>query len=49
MPKPKLTFRGRDPKTGRYSASILTVLRLLAVATVVAVGGFILTTSMRRR
>lgn len=38
-----------DPKTGRYSASILTVLRLLAVATVVAVGGFILTTSMRRR
>jgi protein SCO1 len=38
-----------DPKTGRYSASILSVLRLLAVATVLAIGGFILTTSMRRR
>jgi protein SCO1/2 len=38
-----------DPETGRYSASILSVLRLLAVATVLAIGGFILTTSMRRR
>lgn len=38
-----------DPKTGRYSASILGVLRLLAVATVLAIGGFILATSMRRR
>jgi protein SCO1/2 len=38
-----------DPKTGRYSASILRVLRLLAVATVVAIGGFILSTTMRRR
>jgi protein SCO1 len=38
-----------DPKTGRYSASILRLLRLLAVATVVAIGGFILTTTMRRR
>jgi protein SCO1/2 len=38
-----------DPKTGRYSASILNLLRLAAVATVVALGGFILTTSMRRR
>jgi protein SCO1/2 len=38
-----------DPNTGRYSASILNLLRLAAVATVVALGGFILTTSLRRR
>jgi protein SCO1/2 len=38
-----------DPKTGRYSASIMSVLRLLAVATVLAIGGFILATSRRRR
>jgi protein SCO1/2 len=38
-----------DAKAGRYSASILNLLRLFAVATVVALGGFILTTTMRRR
>jgi protein SCO1/2 len=38
-----------DAKAGRYSASILNVLRLAAVATVVALGGFIMITSMRRR
>jgi len=38
-----------DAKAGRYSASILNVLRLAAVATVVALGGFIMVTSMRRR
>jgi protein SCO1/2 len=38
-----------DPQSGRFSASILNLLRLAAVATVVALGGFILTTTMRRR
>jgi len=38
-----------DPKTGSYSASILNLVRLAGLATVVALGGFILTTSMRRR
>jgi protein SCO1/2 len=38
-----------DPKTGRYSASILNLLRLAALATLVALGGFILTASVRRR
>lgn len=38
-----------DPRTGSYSASILNLLRLAAVATVVALGGFILTTTLRRR
>jgi protein SCO1/2 len=38
-----------DPKAGRYSASILNILRLAAVATVVALGGFILTTTRKRR
>jgi protein SCO1/2 len=38
-----------DPKTGSYSASILNLVRLGAVATVIALGGFILTTTMRRR
>lgn len=38
-----------DPKTGSYSASILRLVRLGAVATVLALGGFILTTTMRRR
>ncbi len=38
-----------DPRTGSYSASILNLVRLGAVATVLALGGFILTASMRRR
>lgn len=38
-----------DPKTGSYSASILNLVRLGAVATLFALGGFILTTTMRRR
>jgi protein SCO1/2 len=38
-----------DPKTGRYSTSILNVVRLGGLMTVVALGGFILTASMRRR
>ena len=38
-----------NPKTGSYSASILNLVRLGAVATVLALGGFILTTTMRRR
>jgi len=38
-----------DPKTGSYSASILNLVRLGAAATVLALGGFILTTAMRRR
>jgi protein SCO1/2 len=37
-----------DPKTGRYSASILRWLRLAAIATVVALFGFIFTASMKR-
>jgi len=38
-----------DPKTGRYSASILNLVRIGGLMTVVALGGFILTASMRRR
>jgi len=38
-----------DPETGRYSASILNVVRLGGLMTVVALGGFILTASVRRR
>ncbi len=38
-----------DPKAGRYSASILDLLRLGALLTVLALGGFILSTTMRRR
>jgi protein SCO1/2 len=38
-----------DPKTGSYSASILNLVRLGALATLAALGGFILTTTMRRR
>jgi protein SCO1/2 len=38
-----------DPKTGRYSAQILNVLRIAGVATLLALGGFILSTTMRRR
>jgi len=38
-----------DPKTGSYSASILNLVRLGAAATVLALGGFMLTSAMRRR
>jgi len=38
-----------DPSRGRYSASILNLLRLAAVATVLGLGGLILTMTMRRR
>jgi protein SCO1/2 len=38
-----------DPKTGRYSAAILNVVRLGGLLTVLALGAFILTTSRRRR
>ena len=38
-----------DPKSGSYSASILNLVRLGAIVTVVALGGFILMTTMRRR
>jgi protein SCO1/2 len=38
-----------NPETGRYSASILNLVRVGAVLTLVALGGFILTVSMRRR
>jgi protein SCO1/2 len=38
-----------DPKSGRYSASILNVVRIGGVVTVVALGAFILTASRRRR
>ena len=38
-----------DPETGRYSASILNLVRVAGLLTVVALGGFILTTTMRRR
>jgi len=38
-----------DPKTGSYSASILRLVRLGGLATVLALVGFILTTSLRRR
>jgi len=38
-----------NPKTGRYSASILNVVRLGGLLTVAALGGFILITTRRRR
>jgi len=38
-----------DPSTGRYSAAILNVVRLAGLATLLALGGFILSTTMRRR
>lgn len=38
-----------NPETGRYSASILNLVRIGAGLTVVALGGFILSTTMRRR
>jgi protein SCO1/2 len=38
-----------DPKSGSYSASILNLVRLGAAATVLALGGFILTATVRRR
>ncbi len=37
-----------DPHTGRYSAQIFNILRLAAGATVLALVGFILSTSLRR-
>jgi protein SCO1/2 len=43
-----LCFR-YDPSKGRYSASILNVVRLGGLVTVLALGGFILTMTMRRR
>jgi protein SCO1/2 len=38
-----------DPSSGRYSASILNVVRLGALATILALFGFILSSSLRRR
>lgn len=38
-----------NPETGRYSASILNLVRVGALLTVVALGGFILATAARRR
>jgi protein SCO1 len=38
-----------DPQRGGYSASIINLVRLGALATLVALGGFILTTTRRRR
>ncbi len=38
-----------DPKTGRYSAAVLRMLRLAAVATVLALGGFILLAARRNK
>jgi protein SCO1/2 len=38
-----------DPQTGRYSTAILNVVRLGGLLTVLALGGFILTTTRRRR
>ena len=38
-----------NPKTGRYSASILNLVRLGGILTLLALGGFILTTTRRRR
>jgi protein SCO1/2 len=38
-----------NPQTGRYSASILNLVRLGGLLTVVGLVGFILTVSMRRR
>jgi protein SCO1/2 len=38
-----------DPQTGRYSASILSLVRIGGLLTVLALGAFILTTTRRRR
>jgi protein SCO1 len=38
-----------DPQSGRYSASILNVVRILGVLTLVGLGAFILTASSKRR
>jgi protein SCO1/2 len=38
-----------DPQTGRYSASILNLVRLAGALTVLGLGAFILTASRRRR
>jgi protein SCO1/2 len=38
-----------DPSRGRYSASILNIVRLAGVATVLAMAGFILSMTMSRR
>ena len=38
-----------DPKAGRYSASILNVVRIGGLVTVVALGAFILTATRKRR
>ncbi len=37
-----------DPKSGRYSASILNVVRLAGLVTVIALGAFMLTAGRRR-
>ena len=38
-----------NPKTGRYSASILNVVRVGGLLTLLALGGFILSTTRRSR
>jgi protein SCO1/2 len=38
-----------NPKTGRYSASILNLVRIGGLLTLLALGGFILTATRRRR
>jgi len=38
-----------DPQTGRFSASILNLVRLLGALTVLGLAGFILTASLKRR
>jgi protein SCO1/2 len=38
-----------DPQTGRYSASILNVVRLAGALTVLGLGAFILTATRKRR
>jgi protein SCO1/2 len=38
-----------DPKTGKYSASILNIVRIAGLVTLLAITGLIVTISLRRR
>ena len=38
-----------DPETGRYSASILNIVRIAGIATLLAFAGLVLSISLRRR
>ena len=40
---------GHSPETGKYSASILNIVRIAGLVTLLAIAGLLVTISMRRR